>query len=148
MYFQTKMGNMWDGGTSATRSGSGADRPNDDVAVVARVAPAVKHGRAVTSDGQVHRMRIAMPSSQTARLYGLVRNQNARVWCTCLDQKHPERQKVDPQKLEDAGLLPSGVYDPRLLGDFDWLGIVDVRVPNAALDLFRQHLTDYEGRLS
>ena len=105
--------------------------------------PRVRHGAAIV-DGTVHRMRVAKPSSVTARLYGLNPNHHVRVWCDCMDESR--RPRIDPGAVEAAGLLPGGVYDPRRLGAFDWLGLADVRVPGSALSLFRAHIQEVASR--
>lgn len=100
-----------------------------------------------SADRVEHRMMTAFPSAQTARRYGVARNHALRVWCTCM-----AGQRSAP------GDLPSGVYhdparpassveaDPRRLGGWDWLGVVDVRIENSALDLWRRHVEEAEHR--
>ena len=115
-----------------------------------RGSPRIVGGTAYV-DGQRHTMRIARPASETARLYGMNPNHHVRVWCTCMDAR---RFKREPESLparqrftndvtdEDKGALPTFLDDPRSLGDVDWLGIADVRVPNSALSIFRRHLEE------
>lgn len=95
--------------------------------------PAIKAGRCVV-DGVEHVMRMAKPSSVTARLYGMNPNHHVRVWCECQDARRRVRisggidaiaAKVDQRDLE-----------------WDWLGFADLREPGSALDLFRRHIRE------
>lgn len=91
-------------------------------------------------------MRMAKLSPATARRMHLSSNHHARVWCDCMD--HP---------LHSPGAIPSGLYanpdrsveairaDPRRLWSFDALGIVDLRVANSAIDLWRTHVRSFEN---
>lgn len=94
--------------------------------------PRISGGRAVV-DGVEHVMRVAKPSSVTARLYGMNPNHHVRVWCTCMD--HRRRQRT-------PAAVRLGLDDPRALGDVDWLGIADVRQSGSALNLFREHIRE------
>lgn len=78
---------------------------------------------------------------------GLNRNHSLRVWCECLDNP-----------LHEPGSIPTGLYwrdrplaavkaDPRRLWSYDDIGVVDVRVPGSALDLFRRHVEAHEREL-
>jgi hypothetical protein len=73
-----------------------------------------------------HEMRVAFPSRSVARRLGLNRNHHLRVWCICMD-------------LGNVGLW-GDENDPRRLGNYDALGIVDTREPESALNLYRKHL--------
>lgn len=88
-------------------------------------------------------MRLAKVSGKVAKRLGLNSNHHARVWCECMDSPiHP------------TGSIPSGLYfdpgrsvesilsDPRRLWSYDALGVVDLRVPNSAIALYRQHLKE------
>lgn len=87
-------------------------------------------------------MMTAFPARTVAARRGLNRNHHMRVWCTCMaDQKAPPGYfRSGPYSPE----RPSHVVaaDPRRLGGWDDLGVVDVRVPNSAVDLWRQHVRE------
>jgi len=78
-----------------------------------------------TGVGQ-HKMRVAFPSRKVAKRLGLNRNHHLRVWCDCMD-------------LGNVGLW-GDKNDPRRLGNYDALGIVDTREPKSAQNLYRKHL--------
>ena len=106
-------------------------------------------GGVCTVGGVVHRMRVAKPSSTTARLYGLNSNHHVRVWCTCMDARRfkrvevPERQTFNHGiSVDEMAAMPAFLDDPRSLGGVDWLGIVDVRTPGSALQVFRRHIQE------
>lgn len=111
--------------------------------------PRIVGGRCVV-DGVEHVMRVAKPSSVTARLYGMNPNHHVRVWCTCKDRRRtkrvprPERQRFTKGVTdEQKGKRPKlGLDDPRALGDVEWLGIADVRESGSALNLFRAHIRE------
>lgn len=79
-------------------------------------------------------MRMAKPSSVTARLYGLNPNSQARVWCECMDAR---------RRVRVAGGIDAIVakVDQRDL-EWDWLGFADFRVPGSAMALFRSHIEE------
>jgi hypothetical protein len=81
-----------------------------------------------------HKMYLAKPSSRTARRLGLSSNHHARVWCSCMD--NPSFPPGQFSHRASAQVLA----DPRRLGSFDALGVVDLRVPNSALDFWKGHL--------
>lgn len=117
-----------------------ADHPDQsNLGEAVPVEPVIRRGEAVVA-GKRHHMRVAKPSSATARLYGLNPNHHVRVWCSC--QYDGERQHVDVEAVEATGVLPSAIADTRGLGAFDWLGIADMRIPGSALDVFRAHLRE------
>jgi hypothetical protein len=82
-----------------------------------------------------HKMRMAKLSPRLAKRMGLSSNHHARVWCECMNGsvKPPGYYSMRPER--------EAVSDTRRLGSWDWIGVVDLRVPNSALDLFRQHIT-------
>lgn len=92
--------------------------------------------------GVVHTMRLAKPSSATARLYGLNGNHHVRVWCECMDERHPQRQHIDPARFGFADLSATLQTDL----EWDWLGIADMRQPGSALSLFRAHVKEVAQR--
>lgn len=77
-----------------------------------------------------HKMRIAKLSPKMAKRLGLSSNRHARVWCTCMD---------DP-------LYPPGSFgdpnDPRRLGTYDALGVVDMTNAGSAKRLWREHIKE------
>lgn len=78
-----------------------------------------------------HRMRMAFLGQATAKRRGLNKNHHARVWCDCMD----------------CPVYPPGAFgfnpnDSRRLGSFDALGVVDLRVPFAGLELWRKHVLE------
>lgn len=87
-----------------------------------------------------HKMMVASPSLTVARRRGVNKNHSLRVWCTCMAaQKYApgyfsmrRQREVEP--------------DTRRLGGWDDLGVVDVRVPGSALDLWREHVREAESR--
>lgn len=99
----------------------------------------IKAGRAVI-DGVEHVMRLARPGPRTARHRGLNSNHQIRVWCECMAQ-----QIAQPGSYSER---PASVViaDPRRLGGWDDLGVVDVRDSGAALALFRAHIEEVARR--
>lgn len=85
-------------------------------------------------------MRLAFPNRRSAAAYRLNRNHHVRVWCECMDR--PARTPGDYSERSRADVLS----DPRRLGAWDSLGYVDVREPNAALELFQRHVAESEDR--
>lgn len=89
-----------------------------------------------TTDTAVHRMRLAKLSPRTAKRLGKSSNHHARVWCDCMDEPVfnvgtfalPERSLYETQN------------DPRRLGSFDSLGIVDLRDSQSAILLWKEHV--------
>lgn len=76
-----------------------------------------------------HRMFVAFPSRKAARQYNLNRNHHIRVWCICMD--HTKRD----------GSWGDSDYHTRV-GNWDWLGVADVRIPGSALEIFHKHLEE------
>lgn len=85
-----------------------------------------------------HTMRMAKLSPKLARRMGLSSNHHARVWCDCMNDGLNAIGTFSARPLRDT------MNDPRRLGSWDWLGIVDMRIANSALDLFREHATKEE----
>ncbi len=83
-----------------------------------------------------HQIRMAMPGTVVARQLGINRNHHARVWCSCMD--NPSRTPGYYSHRSQADV----VADPRRLGAFDDLGVVDVREPGSAVELWRTHLQE------
>lgn len=82
-----------------------------------------------------HKMRTAAPSLPTARRYGLRRGVALRVWCTCQEGAiQPGGWSFRPRREWEA--------DTRRLGGWDWLGVVDIREPMSALNLWRAHVEE------
>jgi hypothetical protein len=75
-----------------------------------------------------HKMRVAFPSRGVARRLGLNRNHALRVWCDC--QTRP------------SGTPWGDENDPRRLGNYDALGVVDTREAGSASKLFKKHLEE------
>jgi hypothetical protein len=98
--------------------------------------PAFAHARRLVKVGNAywyehekpHRMRTAFVSRGVARRMGLNRNHHIRVWCDCMDLS--------------SGMPWGDENDPRRLGTFDALGVVDSREAGSALDLYRRHLKE------
>lgn len=85
-----------------------------------------------------HRMRVAKVSPVYAKRNGLSANHHLRVWCECMDHpvSSPGTWSVrSPERVRN---------DPRRLGSYDHLGVVDMRVPFSALQLFKQHVKESE----
>jgi hypothetical protein len=76
-------------------------------------------------------MQLAKLAPTTARRLGLSSNHHARVWCSCMDNQ------ANPAGHWGTGALEGKV---RRLGAYDWLGVVDLRVPNSGLALWRHHV--------
>jgi hypothetical protein len=85
-----------------------------------------------------HEMLIAKLSPQIANRMGLSSNHNARVWCTCMD--HP----LFPKETWKRRINKKYVHYPTRLGAFDALGVIDFRVENSAINLFRKHLKEIQ----
>jgi hypothetical protein len=81
-------------------------------------------------------MMTAFPSRKVQRGRRLHRSYDLRVWCHCQEGTvaDPGYYSARPQRE----VAP----DPRRGGLWDDLGIVDVRVPNSALELWREHVRD------
>lgn len=85
-----------------------------------------------------HRMMSAFPSRVVAARRGLNRNHHVRVWCRCMEGvESPGYYALRPRREWEP--------DPRRGGLYDELGVVDVRVPGSALDLWRRHVEEVEG---
>jgi hypothetical protein len=81
-----------------------------------------------------HQMRMALPGRVVARRLGINRNHHARVWCSCMDDPiHPPGNWSINSKREVLN-------QPRRLGAYDHLGVVDIRTPGSAVALHREHL--------
>jgi hypothetical protein len=77
-------------------------------------------------------MFMAKLSPQVAKRMSLSANHHARVWCSCMaDQISPGGYTVRPLRLV--------LSDPRRLGQWDALGVVDLRVTGSALEMFHRH---------
>lgn len=77
----------------------------------------------------------AFPNAQVARQRGLSSNHHLRVWCTCQSGiGHPGGWS---RRTPRAWLT-----DARRAGAWDELGVVDVRVPGSAIQLFRDHVKE------
>lgn len=81
-----------------------------------------------------HAMRVAKLSPRIAKRMGLSSNHHARVWCDCMDDGINDPGKDSARPMRDV------LNDPRRLGAWDAIGVIDLRVANSALDLFRQHI--------
>lgn len=85
-----------------------------------------------------HKMIIARPSRGVAKRLGLNPNHQARVWCTCMeDALHPGLSGVFSERPMHEVLA-----DPRRLGSYDALGVIDLRVPYSAMALWRAHIRE------
>lgn len=80
-----------------------------------------------------HQMQMAKVSPQYARAHNLNANHHARVWCSCMDDP------VFPPGNFSERPRSAVLSDPRRLGAYDHLGVVDLRVPNSALNLWKEH---------
>lgn len=82
-----------------------------------------------------HRMMTAFPSRAVAARRNLNRNHHVRVWCSCMEGvQDPGYYATRPRREWEP--------DPRRGGLYDDLGVVDVRVPGSALDLWRRHVEE------
>jgi len=81
-------------------------------------------------------MSMARVSPKYARQHGLNPNHHARVWCSCMDR--PSR----PPGYYSSRSRAEVVADPRRLGAFDHLGVIDLREAGSALALFRKHVEE------
>ena len=89
-------------------------------------------------------MHIAKVSPKIAKRLGLNSNHHARVWCSCMDDSengpgfwagmHPDT--VNERTIQQAAT------DTRRLGSYDALGVIDMRVPGSALELYRAHVRE------
>jgi hypothetical protein len=79
-------------------------------------------------------MQLAKLAPATARRLGLSSNHHARVWCSCMD--HPLHK---PGNWSERG-EEHARNDPRRLGAYDHLGVIDLRVANSGLALWRHHV--------
>lgn len=89
-----------------------------------------------------HRMRIARPSLEVARRLGLNRNHQARVWCDCMDAPVNEPGTfagMDPSVVNER-TVEQAANDPRRLGSFDAIGVIDIRDPDSLKKLWSDHL--------
>lgn len=95
---------------------------------------------------EVHEMRLAFPSQKVARRLGLNKNRHVRVWCTCQEDAVVGAGTYAGQDaaVKYPRTAYQAVHDPRRLGGWDALGVVDVRDPHAALDLFQAHVREVE----
>lgn len=82
-------------------------------------------------------MFMAKLSPQTAKRMGLSSNHHARVWCSCTnDTRFPPglfTRSISGRSLREV------LNDPRRLGQWDALGVIDLRVVGSAVELFHQH---------
>lgn len=96
-----------------------------------------------------HRMMTAFPSQEVARRRGMNRNHELRVWCVCMEDSVSEPGTYAGQHatVVNHRTAAMAANDPRRLGGWDDLGVVDVRVPNSALDLWKEHVRQSDGVL-
>lgn len=83
-----------------------------------------------------HRMRIAKLSPQLAKRLRLSSNYHARVWCECMNDT-PYAPGTFTRSIRP---LREVLDDPRRLGQWDALGVIDLRVLGSAADLYRTHI--------
>lgn len=85
-----------------------------------------------TENPDQHRMLIAQVGYEYARQHGLNHNHHARVWCACM---------IDPVGVSWSERSASEiVYDPNRLASYDHIAVIDVRIPDAALNVWREHV--------
>lgn len=80
-----------------------------------------------------HQMRLAKLSPKTAKRLGLSSNHHGRVWCTCMDNPMWPAGNWSERSQSET------LSDPRRLGAWDSLGVVDLRDAGSAITLFREH---------
>jgi hypothetical protein len=78
-------------------------------------------------------MLVAFPRPQVARERGLNSNHHLRVWCSCM------AGQINPGGYSGRS-QSAWLSDARRAGAWDELGVVDVRQPNSALELWKEHL--------
>jgi hypothetical protein len=83
-----------------------------------------------------HQMFMAKLSPQVAKRMGLSKNHHARVWCGCMTDSKYAPGYFSTRTPEQV------LADPRRLGSWDALGVVDLRIPGSALALYREHLAN------
>jgi hypothetical protein len=83
-------------------------------------------------------MVLTFMSHKIAKRLGVNKNHSACVHCRCMD---------DPIFWPGAfGMHRNSDRDPRRVGMWDALGVVDIRDPNAALELYRAHVAEADAR--
>lgn len=89
-----------------------------------------------------HRMRIARPGRIVARRLGLNTNHHARVWCDCMDQpvNTPGTFAGMDSSVVNERTIEQAANDPRRLGSFDPIGVIDLRDPDSLKKLWSDHL--------
>lgn len=89
-----------------------------------------------------HTMRLAKLSPAVARRMGLSSNVHFRVWCECQRQQKSEPGTFAGQhaSVKRERTAQQAFDDPRALGGWDALGVVDVRDYGSALRLWRAHV--------
>lgn len=91
-----------------------------------------------------HRMHVAFPSPRVARERGLNRNHDLRVWCECMSGQISEPGTfagMSPSTTREITKTESST-DPRRLGGWDEIGVVDSRIPGSAVELFLRHVEE------
>lgn len=81
-----------------------------------------------------HKMRVAKVSTVIAKRLGLNANHHARVWCDCM------RDGVNPPGTWSHRTLAEVDDDPRRFGAWDCIGVIDLRIAGAAVEMFREHV--------
>lgn len=71
-------------------------------------------------------------------------NHHARVWCWCQDNpvSEPGTYAGQHMTVQNDRTREQAANDPRRLGTYDPIGIVDLREENSAVMLFRKHVEE------
>jgi hypothetical protein len=94
-----------------------------------------------------HKMHLSFPSNKVAKRLGVSRNHTLRVWCECQSDQVSDPGTYAGQHftVQHERTRAMAATDPRRLGGWDHIGLVDSRVPNSALNLWKEHVAKCES---